>query len=191
MWLSHTSSPIPVWLPRSSAIDRPSPDPEWKCDVFQPVPESKLMSEINTRTQISAGGVAYRKLGNRVQVALISVADNQRWQLPKGRVDEGETAEITAVREVREEAGIETESLGLLERIEYWFYAGKPGRRTRIHKFVDFFLLCYISGRTEDHDREVDEARWVDINEAEDLLAFNGEKQILRQAKEKIAALET
>jgi 8-oxo-dGTP pyrophosphatase MutT (NUDIX family) len=98
------------------------------------------MSEIPTLRAESAGGVAYRQEDSRLEVALISVGPDERWQLPKGTVDEGEPFETTALREVREEAGIDAELVELLNTVEYWFYAYHGGQRVRFHKFVHFFL---------------------------------------------------
>lgn len=139
--------------------------------------------------QISSGGVAFRVSTAGTEVALISVGPAKRWQLPKGLVDAGETPEDTAVREVREEAGIETELLDRIHTIEYWYVGTKGKQRVRFHKFVHFFLLRYLSGRVEDHDWEVNEARWVQIDEAKRLLAFKNERQALEKAMELIKAL--
>lgn len=139
--------------------------------------------------QVSAGGVAFRYTPFGVEVALISVGPAKRWQLPKGLVDAGETPEITAVREVREEAGIETELLRKIETIEYWYVGDKGKQRVRFHKFVHFFLLRYIAGQVSDHDREVNEARWVPIDQARKMLAFRSERQALEKAAELIKAM--
>jgi 8-oxo-dGTP diphosphatase len=147
------------------------------------------MSGIPTESQISAGGVAYRRKGGRVEIAIISVGERNRWQLPKGLIDEGETSEAAALREVREEAGVETEMIALIDKVEYWYYATRRGGRIRYHKFVYFYLLRYQSGSTEDHDREVNEARWVDIDEARNMLAFKSEKGVVSRAKEMIQSL--
>jgi 8-oxo-dGTP diphosphatase len=72
---------------------------------------------VTTQEQVSAGGVAFRRAGDRVEIALISVGPGGRWQLPKGLVDRDELPELAAQREVREEAGLETERLGLIETI--------------------------------------------------------------------------
>ncbi|NDK57592.1 NUDIX domain-containing protein [Pontibacter sp. BT213] len=122
-------------------------------------------------------------------MALISVGKDNRWQLPKGIVDSGETPEVTAVREVQEEAGLQTELLEQLEKIEYWYVGNKGNQRVRFHKFVYFYLLRYSSGNIQDHDWEVNEARWVEINQAQQLLAFKSEKQVVAKAAEKIAQL--
>jgi 8-oxo-dGTP diphosphatase len=139
--------------------------------------------------QVSAGGVAYRKTGATIEVALISVGKDNRWQLPKGIVDPGETPEVTAVREVREEAGLQTELLEQLEKIEYWYVGNKGRQRVRFHKFVYFYLLRYSSGNIQDHDWEVNEARWVEISQAQQLLAFKSEKLVVAKAAEHIAQL--
>jgi 8-oxo-dGTP pyrophosphatase MutT (NUDIX family) len=141
------------------------------------------MSKVPTKLQISAGGVAFRKQDGRIEVALISVGDEGRWQLPKGIVDKGESTEQAAVREVREEAGIDTEVVERIDKVEYWYFWNEDGRRVRYHKFVYFYLLRYKSGDVRDHDREVNEARWVEIDEAIELLAFDSEKKVLKKAK--------
>lgn len=143
------------------------------------------MPKIPTRTQISAGGVGFRKTESGVEVALIAVdsARGLRWQLPKGIVEKGESPESTAVREVREEAGIVTQPVQPIERIEYWYYATEAGERVRYHKFVHFFLLRYLSGDVADHDREVAEARWVALAEARPMLAFASERRIVERAE--------
>jgi 8-oxo-dGTP pyrophosphatase MutT (NUDIX family) len=146
------------------------------------------MGTIPTETQVSAGGVAFRRRRGKVEIALISVGEQARWQLPKGIVGRDEPPESAALREVREEAGIETELIGPLDTIEYWYVSSKRGQRVRFHKFVHFYLARYRSGDVRDHDHEVNEARWVSIDEASDLLAFASEKKIVQRAKELIEA---
>ena len=134
---------------------------------------------IATVEQVSAGGVAFRETDSGYEIALIAVAPSMRWQLPKGLVDAGETPEIAALREVREEAGIEAELIEKLETIEYWYVGDYRRERVRFHKFVHFFLMKYTSGDTANHDHEVAEARWVRIDEASEMLAFKGEKTVV------------
>src|SRR5438128_7937775 len=141
------------------------------------------MGKVPTKLQISAGGVAFRKRDERIEVALISVGDDNRWQLPKGLVEKGESTEAAAVREVREEAGIATEVVARIDKVEYWYFWKEEGKRVRYHKFVYFYLLRYKSGDVADHDHEVREARWVEINEAIKTLAFDSEKKIVEKAK--------
>jgi len=144
-----------------------------------------MVGRIRTQRQTSAGGVVFRRRDERVEVALIRVGDKSRWQLPKGIVDEGESPEVTAVREVREEAGVDAELIAPIEAVEYWYVGTEHGgERVRFHKFVHFFLLEYRSGDVRDHDREVEEARWVPLGEAEAMLSFASERKVLARARE-------
>lgn len=147
------------------------------------------MSRMTTRTQVSAGGVAFRRRGSEIRVALISVGDQARWQLPKGLVEKDEPHEVAAMREVREEAGIETLMVAPLDTVEYWYVSRERGESVRFHKFVHFFLLRYKSGSVRRHDHEVNEARWFEINQAEEMLAFKNEKGIVERARELILSL--
>ena len=146
----------------------------------QPNPAGK----ITTMDQISSGGVAFRWRGTEPEIAIVSVKPKLRWQLPKGIVDPGESPQMTAVREVREEAGIETELIRLVETIEYWYRSVKYGKPVRYHKFVHFYLLEYKSGDVADHDHEVEESRWVSIDEALGMLEFKGERDVVEKARE-------
>ena len=136
--------------------------------------------------QVSAGGVAYRWKDSEPEIAIVSVKPKLRWQLPKGIVDPGESPEITAVREVREEAGIETERLGLIETIEYWYRSVRNRQPVRYHKFVHFYLMQYRSGDVSNHDHEVEESRWVSFEEALEMLEFKSEREVAEKAREMI-----
>jgi len=143
------------------------------------------MASIKTESQVSAGGVAFRRHDQRLEVALISVGKPVRWQLPKGLVRKQETPESAAVREVREETGLETELLELIETVEYWYFGGgAQGQRMRFHKFVHFYLLRCLGGSLDDHDYEVNEARWFEIQTAVEQLAFANEQRVVRKAVE-------
>ena len=146
------------------------------------------MSTFETKEQVSAGGVVYRRRGEGFEAALISVGEPARWQLPKGLVGRGETPTEAALREVEEETGLRCEVVAELERVEYWYFSKGGARRVRFHKFVHFYLMRYLSGDVSGHDDEVNEARWVALEEAEGMLAFKGEKKTLREAREMLAA---
>ena len=143
---------------------------------------TKRAAPVRTETQTSAGGAAFRKNGAQVQVALISTGSPPRWQLPKGLVDKGESPEQAAVREVREEAGINARIDQLIDKVEYWYQSGRGSSRVRYHKFVYFYLMRYESGDVKDHDHEVNEARWVNASDAISLLAFRSERTIVERA---------
>ena len=143
---------------------------------------------MKTRTETSAGGVVFRLGGDdHVDVAIIRTHED-RWQLPKGWIEDGEQPEQTAVREVREEAGVTAECVGPLGNIEYWYRSTYDPEPARVHKFVHFFLLRYLSGSTDDHDDEVREARWVDIADAERMLAFKDERRMVQLARDALTA---
>ena len=151
-----------------------------------PALQGNSVSKLPTKLQFSAGGVAFRKQDGQVDVALISVGADDRWQLPKGLVDKGESTEDAALREVREEAGIDTEIVTRIDKVEYWYLWKENDQRIRYHKFVYFYLLRYKAGDVRDHDHEVNDARWVNIDDAIKMLAFDNEKKIMEMAKELI-----
>ncbi len=137
---------------------------------------------VRTETQISAGGAVLRNAPSGLEIALISVGTPPRWQLPKGLIEKGEAPEAAALREVREEAGVNARVDGLIEKVEYWYQAIKSGERIRYHKFVYFFLMWYVDGDVRDHDHEVNEAKWLRFDEAVSVLAFRSERSIVERA---------
>jgi 8-oxo-dGTP diphosphatase len=152
------------------------------------MPRSKIGTKLPTVQQTSAGGVAFRRAENGPEVVIVQVVPEMRWQLPKGLVDDGETAESAALREVREEAGIVAEIVLPIETIEYWFVSNYGGQRNRYHKFVHFFLMEYRSGDVSDHDHEVAQARWVTFDEALKMLEFKSEREVVEKARDMVAA---
>jgi 8-oxo-dGTP pyrophosphatase MutT (NUDIX family) len=137
----------------------------------------------------SAGGVLIRGAqGDQPpQVCLIQTptrGGNPSWRLPKGWIEPDETAEGAAVRETREETGCEGELVSMLSEIEYWYTrkGERPGERVRVQKLVQFFLLHYLSGNTEDHDNEVEEVRWFSFADGLKIISYDAEKRVLQEA---------
>jgi 8-oxo-dGTP pyrophosphatase MutT (NUDIX family) len=129
--------------------------------------------------EVSAGGVVVRDGQVIVIVPTRRGANGQRvLGLPKGHVDPGETPEQAAAREVREEAGVEVELIEKLGDVRYFYQRG--GRR--IFKRVRFFLFAYVSGQLEDHDDEVEEARWMELEKAATELSYEGERSMVARA---------
>lgn len=136
---------------------------------------------MRTVREISSGGIVYRRNKGVTEVALIRVRD--RWCLPKGQVEEGEGLQETALREVREETGLEGKVVEKLGDITYWFTnKTKEGEGIRIFKRVYFYLIRYLSGDVRQHDKEVEEACWVESNAAVKKLAYRTEREMMRKA---------
>jgi ADP-ribose pyrophosphatase YjhB (NUDIX family) len=108
------------------------------------------------------------------------------WSLPKGHIEDGETVEQTAVREVKEETGISAHILQPLGSIDYWFVA----ERRRVHKTVHHFLLEAVGGELSDEDVEVTEVAWVPVTELEPKLAYADERKLVRKARALLAEEE-
>jgi 8-oxo-dGTP pyrophosphatase MutT (NUDIX family) len=131
-------------------------------------------------SEFSAGGVVFNAAGDVIVIVPTRrAADGSRvLALPKGHPDGTESPAQAALREVREEAGVEAEVVESLGEVRYWYQRG--GRR--IAKAVEFFLLRYVSGDVADHDHEVEHARWMRAEEAADTLTYDGEREMVRRA---------
>ena len=112
-------------------------------------------------------------------VALVTPNHRRVWCLPKGTLEVGESAEEAAVREVREETGLQAEIVEKIDQISYWFYTPT---RTRVHKVVHFYLMRALGGDVRDHDQEIAEVRLFPLLDVLDLLAYRGERGIVEQA---------
>jgi 8-oxo-dGTP pyrophosphatase MutT (NUDIX family) len=135
--------------------------------------------------EFSAGGVVVRD--HEVAVIVphkLSQEGRRTLALPKGHPDEGESMEEAATREVREETGLEAELVEKLGDVEYWYQ--RKGRR--ILKKVTFYLFEYRSGSVEDHDDEIEEARWMPLEQAAHELSFPGEREMVDRALSRLAA---
>ena len=129
--------------------------------------------------EFSAGGVVVRDGEVVVIVPTRRAADGSRvLALPKGHVDPGETPIEAATREVREETGIVAEPVHELGESRYWYR--RDGRT--IGKTVAFFLFDYRGGDTADHDDEVEEVRWISLEEALSTLSHSAEREMVELA---------
>jgi 8-oxo-dGTP diphosphatase len=132
-------------------------------------------SRRKTRNEHSSGGAVITVRDGKPHVALIATRGRTRWGLPKGAVSEGETSEAAALREVREETGIEARIVRPLDTIEYFFRVGD----TLIHKSVDFYLMQYVAGELQPQLSEVDDVEWVELSEALRRASFESEQKLL------------
>jgi ADP-ribose pyrophosphatase YjhB (NUDIX family) len=124
--------------------------------------------------------VVVRSGESGVEICLIKPAGRSVWALPKGWVEPGETHEVAALREVREETGMEGKIEADLGTIEYWFYS--RGDQSRVHKIVHFYLVRAGGGDTARHDHEVAEATWFTVDGALDHMTYPNERQVVRKA---------
>ena len=132
------------------------------------------------KRELSAGGVVVRRIGARIEVAVVSPRRGVL-ALPKGHPEDGETLVQAATREVLEETGLTAEPVERLGQVRYWYtLAGE-----RVLKGVTFFLFDYVSGSVEDHDDEVEEASWVALEQAPRLLSYSGEREMAVKARER------
>ncbi len=138
-----------------------------------------------TRSEVSAGGVVVRRSGTGHEVILASrrtQAGDLAWGLPKGRVDPGEDLRTTALREVREETGLSCDLLEDLGTVSY-FYRWDG---VRISKVVHFYLMRSVGGDISEHDEEMEEVRWVPLEDAAALASYPSERNMLLRASERL-----
>ncbi|MGB9223669.1 NUDIX hydrolase, partial [Mycobacterium sp.] len=153
----------------------------------------RAQERLRTVHETSAGGLVIDGIdGPRESqvAALIGRVDRRGrmlWSLPKGHIEQGETAEQTAIREVAEETGIRGSVLAALGRIDYWFVT--DGRR--VHKTVHHYLMRFLGGELCDEDVEVAEVAWVPIRELPSRLAYADERRLAEVADELIDKLQS
>ncbi len=143
---------------------------------------------MRSRDEISAGGVVYRTTASGLEVLICKSSGYHRWVLPKGLVDEGETHEQAAAREVHEETGVSARLIGPLGEPEKYIYS-RGG--LRIFKRVYYFLMVYEAGDIAQHDYEMEDVRWASFADADQLLAYDGAKSMVRRAQAMLAAGES
>jgi len=136
-----------------------------------------------TRTEISAGGVVYRHETDGVEVLLAARRTRRgqlAWGLAKGGIEPDESVEDAAVREVREETGIDADIEASLGETRY-FYVWED---VRVRKTVHFFLMRATGGDVDDHDDEMEDVRWFPLERAMKRAAYRGEREVLARAAE-------
>ena len=140
---------------------------------------------MKTRREVSAGGVLVRESARGPEVCLASrrtKAGKLVWGLPKGLVEEGESAAEAAEREVREETGFAGAIRDPLGEISFWYV----WEGTRIRKTVHFFLMDSSGDEAGERDREMEEIAWFPLDEAETVAGYDSEKDVLRRAAEAV-----
>ena len=156
-------------LPKEASAKRPRP------------PAKSYAKRVD---EVSAGGLVIDHSGkNGLLIGRIDHKDasGQRilWSLPKGHIEEGETPEQAALREVAEETGIESSIERALGVIDFWFMAGGK----RIHKTVHHYLFRETGGKLAPQESEVDEVGWFPLTEIVERLAYPDEKKLIARTQ--------
>ncbi len=176
-------------------------------------------ARVRVEEPVSAGGVVYRLVDGKVETVLCGLifrprgdaagqgprpdshgnhnskkttkdrGQEVRWSLAKGTPDAGESLEETALREVREETGLEVEIQEPIKSIDYWF--AERGGEVRYHKTVHFYLMMPVGGDIALHDPEFDLVQWFPSDVALKTLKYANEAEVLQQALELISRRES
>jgi 8-oxo-dGTP pyrophosphatase MutT (NUDIX family) len=129
------------------------------------------------KREFSAGGVVVRRFRGRPFLCAVRPR-NDVLALPKGHPDRGESMVDAAAREVREETGLVADPVEKLGDVRYWYWRGGD----RVFKVVSFWLFRYRTGSVRDHDHEVESAEWIPLEDAPELLAYKGERDMAAAA---------
>ena len=149
----------------------------------KPTKPRRKAPAVPTKREISAGGVVYRRGDDGIEIVLASRRTRRgqlAWGLAKGGIEDEESMEDAAVREVREETGLFAEIEASLGETRY-FYVWE---NVRIRKTVHFFLMRHTGGDIDDRDDEMEEIRWFPLERALKRAAYRGERDVLIRAAE-------
>lgn len=128
----------------------------------------------------SCGALVYRKRGERVQLLLIKHRHGGHWSFPKGHVERGEAEIQTALREVKEETGLDISLLeGFRYSVEYF-------PRPNVKKQVVYFLGEASPGRYKIQEEEISEIVWADLEKAYHMVSFRNDKNLIARARRRI-----
>lgn len=130
----------------------------------------------------SAGGVVYKTKNDRVFWLVVQHSQHKGWVFPKGLIGDtnaNETREETAVREVREEGGVDAEIVAEIKpAVKYWYVFNKE----KVQKTVYFFLMKYLKGDIKDHDHEVSATCWLTASEVKAILTYKNDQAVFAEA---------
>lgn len=135
--------------------------------------------------EFSAGGIVFKKEKGTVTILLAKHSQNKSWGFPKGLIgdkEEGESKEETAIREVKEETGVEAVILKPLSATEYWYqWDGEKRKKT-----VYYFLMECIQYDFEQRDHEMEEILWCPVDKVESTLTFSADKKLWKEVEKEL-----
>ena len=135
--------------------------------------------------EYSAGGVVYRHTEDGYDIVAVQRARHEDWSLPKGHIEAGESREQAALREVKEETGLDAQIVGDLGEVVYFYRRKNEGL---VRKSVYHYLMQALSDKLGGPNWEVSEVRWIPITEAHTLLSYENDKGIVRKAQSLLIA---
>jgi 8-oxo-dGTP pyrophosphatase MutT (NUDIX family) len=136
------------------------------------------MARLKTTRAESSGGVVLRGEPSTLEVVLVGRTEHETWALPKGTPVPGESREQTALRETREETGLEVRIVEPLDCITYWFVM----RHSQVRKTVYYYLMMTTGGDPSLHDPEYDRVTWFPIDRALAAMTYSNEADMVRRA---------
>lgn len=138
--------------------------------------------------EFSAGGVVYKQTPNTILILLGQHSQHHGWVFPKGLIGdqiENESKEETALREVKEETGMEAKILEPLSPVTYWYQFNGEKRK----KTVYYYLMLYLGGNSEKRDMELEHVEWLPIDAVEKRLTYPSDRKVWQEAKKRIQNL--
>ncbi len=138
--------------------------------------------------EFSAGGIVFKKEQGKILILLCQHSQHHGWVFPKGFIGDkdefkGQSKEETALREVKEETGIIGKILKPLDPSTYWYEMDGIKRK----KTVYFFLMEFVSGDIKNHDWEMENVEWLEIDSIKDKLTYSSDKKVWQSAKKIIS----
>jgi 8-oxo-dGTP pyrophosphatase MutT (NUDIX family) len=131
-----------------------------------------------TKIEFSAGGIVFKKENNQTLILVARHSGHHGWVFPKGWIEKGESKEETALREVKEETGIEAKIIKPLTEVTYFYKLNDQ----RIKKTVSYFVMEYLSGDIKDHDWEMEEVIWLEKEKVLDKVTYATDKVVYQEA---------
>ncbi|OGH38964.1 MAG: hypothetical protein A3B44_03620 [Candidatus Levybacteria bacterium RIFCSPLOWO2_01_FULL_38_21] len=131
--------------------------------------------------EFSAGGVVYKKDDSKMSILVAQHSQHHGWVFPKGIIGDRhkrESKEETALREVEEETGIKGKIIESLQPVTYWYNL----KGEKIKKTVYYFLMSFVSGDIKGHDYEMEDVKWLPIEEVKNKLTYKSDKEVWTQA---------
>ncbi|HZP44863.1 MAG TPA: NUDIX hydrolase [Candidatus Binataceae bacterium] len=156
-----------------------------------PALKTNAGARLEVRREVSAGGLIWRLAPDgHVEVVLVRPAGKNTWVLPKGHVEAGESVLEAALREAREESGLEVRPGKPLGQVTYLYSwrSRATDKPIRIFKRVHFFLMEYAGGDPSRHDHEIDEVVWIPLAEARRRASHKSERDLIAKAAHLLAA---